>query len=327
PHHLAHPEHAVTLYLTEQQVGDLLSMDMALDAVEEVFRARSLGEVVNHPRQRIGLGTGVYNLMAAGWPARGIVGSKSYVGGSGSITFQVLLYSSSGEGLLAVMDANLLGQIRTGAASGVGTKHLARRGASNVAIIGAGYQARTQLEAISKVTGVEHARVFSRTPERRESFASEMSEKMGFEITPTASPQECVEGADVVVTITSARDPVLHGEWLKPGMHINAAGANGWMRRELDSDAVTRCDLITTDDIDQAKIECADIMAPAATGRVLWERVLHLGDVVSGKHPGRTSDSQITLFESQGVAMEDIAVAHRVYQKAREQGVGTELPG
>ena len=315
----------MALYLTEAEVGELLTMDMALEAVEEVFIARAAGEVVNHPRQRIHFRGGSYHLMAAGWPDRGIAGSKSYVAGRNGTTFQVLLYGTGGEGLLAVIDANVMGQVRTGAATGIATRYMARWCEPRVAVIGSGFQARTQLEAIAKVREATSAAVYSRSPERREQFAREMTERLEFAVEPADSAEACVDGADIVAVITSARDPVLLGDWVKDGMHINAAGANGWSRRELDTRAVAKCDVIATDDVDQAKIECADLMAPVEAGHIRWEQVLNLGDVVTGRLPGRTEESDITLFESQGVAMEDIAVAHRLLQLARERGVGTEL--
>ncbi|MDA1256222.1 MAG: ornithine cyclodeaminase family protein [Chloroflexi bacterium] len=318
----------MTLYLTESEVGELLTMDLALEAVEEVFEARGRGEVINHPRSRIALGTGSYNLMAAGWPAKGIVGSKSYVGGSGGIAFQVLIYGASGEGLLGILDANLMGQIRTGAASGIGTRHMARWcDNGKVAVIGSGYQARTQLEAVTSVRELGAAAVYSRNVENRESFATVMTEKLEIPVAAASSVEECVEGADIIIVITNSREPVLLGEMVKEGVHINAAGANGWQRRELDTRAVAKCDIIATDDVDQAKIECADLMAPADAGRIRWEQVVNLGEIVAGTHPGRTDASQITLFESQGVAMEDIAVGKRVLDLALARGIGTQLSG
>ncbi len=318
----------MTLYLTETEVGEILTMDLAIDAVEEVFEARGRGEVINHPRSRIALGSGSYNLMAAGWPDKGIVGSKSYVGGSGGISFQVLIYGASGEGLLGILDANLMGQVRTGAASGVATRYMARWCENGkVAVIGSGYQARTQLEAVAKVRELGTASVYSRTAENRQAFATAMTEQLELQVTPAGTIEECVEGADIIIVMTNAREPVLLGEMVKERVHINAAGANGWQRRELDTRAVAKCDLIATDDIEQAKIECADLMAPADTGRIRWEQVVNLGEIVAGVHPGRTDESQITLFESQGVAMEDIAVGKRVLDLARERGIGTELSG
>ena len=202
---------------------------------------------------------------------------------------------------------------------------MAREDSATVGVIGSGYQARTQLEAVCNVRPIKSARVFSRNPERRERFATRMSERLGIEISPVDSGEECVSDADVVITMTSTNRPVLNGEWLSEGTHINAAGANHWMRRELDGDAVRRSDIIVTDDIEQAKMECGDLIYPAELGSIRWEQVRSLADVVGGSAPGRRTDSDITLFESQGLAVQDITTGIRVYQLALDQGIGAEI--
>ena len=173
---------------------------------------------------------------------------------------------------------------------------------------------------------IRSARVFSRTRERREKFAADMSAELGVEVAAVESAEECARDSDVVVTITSSSRPVLEGQWLSPGTHINAAGSNHWMRRELDGEAVGRCDVVVTDDVEQAKLECGDLLYPIERGTVRWEQVRNLSDVIAGRTPGRTGDDDITLFESQGLALEDIAVGARVYEMARERGIGQELP-
>ena len=173
---------------------------------------------------------------------------------------------------------------------------------------------------------IRQARVFSRRQERREDFAQRSSERLGVDVRAVDSAQECVEGADIVIAITSAREPVVLGEWLAEGAHVNAAGGNHWQRREIDEAAVLRSELIVVDDLEQAKIECGDLMWPEARGSFRWSMAHELCDVVAGRVPGRLSQQGITLFESMGVALEDIAAADLVYRKAREQGVGAELP-
>lgn len=316
----------MALYFTERDVTELLTMDLALECLEEAFRDQAAGEAVNRSRYRIPLDRGGYNLMSAAWRRKHVVGQKSYVPGKSGTSFHVMLYDSSGEGLLAIFEASRLGQIRTGAASGLATKFMAREDASVAAIIGSGYQARTQLEAISRTRALKEARVFSRSAERRETFAREMSSQLGFEVVPMPSAAKCVDGADIVTTVTNAAEPVLNGELLRPGMHVNAAGANGWLRRELDTRAVAACSHIVTDDIDQAKVECAELMRAVETGHVTWERVRPLSAVVSREIRGRTDPADITLFESQGVALEDVAVAERLYRMALDRGIGAAIP-
>ncbi|MDA0677294.1 MAG: ornithine cyclodeaminase family protein [Chloroflexi bacterium] len=316
----------MAIYLTESEVNGLLTMDMALDALDEVFKARAAGKVANIPRTRLPLGRGSYNLMAASWPERGVVGHKSYAAGGGGASFHVMLYGTSGEGLLAIIEANRMGQVRTGAASGIGTRYMARDDASTVAILGSGYQAETQLEAVASVRKITSARVFSRTPERRNSYAERMSERLGIEVRPTESSEAAVSGADVVCTITNAAVPVLTGEMLEPGMHVNAAGGNSWQRRELDTHAVAMSDIVATDDIQQAKTECGELILAADTGHFYWDMLVSLDQIAAGLRSGRDTDAQVTLFESQGVALEDVAVCHRLLLLAQANGVGTELP-
>jgi alanine dehydrogenase len=309
------------LYLTEAEVSGLLDMNLALDALDEVFRARSAGEVHNEPRKRVPAGGGPMNFMAASWPKRGWAGHKSYVSGD----FRVTLFGTNGEGMLALIGAGRMGQVRTGAASGIGTKYMARENSSSVGIIGSGYQAQTQLEAVCAVRDIKDVKVFSRNPENRESFASTMSERLGVNVVAVDSKEAAADGMDVLITVTSSVEPVITGDMVEAGMHINAAGNNSWMKRELDTAAIVKTDLVATDDIDQAKIECGELMRAAETGRFAWDSLVRLDRIVAGVRTARTSDDDITLFESQGVAFEDIAVCGRIYELALERGIGTEL--
>ncbi|MEX0761827.1 MAG: ornithine cyclodeaminase family protein [Dehalococcoidia bacterium] len=314
------------LYLTESDVQSLLDMPLALEALDEVFKARARGDAYNNPRRRLPTGSGAYNFMAASWPAKGVVGHKSYAGGRGGVSFHVMIYGTSGEGLLAVMGANRLGQVRTGAASGLATRYMALEDAADVAVIGSGYQAETQLEAVAAVRSLKRARVYSRTPERRNTYAERMSERLGIKVSPSESAESCVSGADVVIVITNSVEPVLTGDMIAPGVHVNAAGNNSWMKSELDTAAVAKADIVAVDDVDQAKIECGELMRAAETGRFSWDTAIPLADIAAGLRSGRSSATDVTLFESQGVALEDVAVAERIYRLALERGVGTELP-
>ena len=213
----------------------------------------------------------------------------------------------------------------TGAASGVATKYMARQDASSVGVLGSGAYAPDQLLAVCAVRDIGSVKVFSRTPERREAFATNMSTKLGIDVLAVESAEDCVRDVDVLITITNSPTAVFSGEWLSPGTHINAAGAMRPTRRELDDEAVKRANVIVTDDVDQARFECGDLIFPIERRLLGWEQVHNLWEVVSGTKPGRNADSDITLFESQGMALEDIAACIRVYQLAREKGVGQEL--
>ena len=271
---------------------------------------------------------GFFHFMAAADGGQGVFGYKAYpsFAGPGGAKMMVMLYDYESGQLLACMEAGRLGQIRTGAASGLATRYMARCAASTVAVIGSGFQARTQLEAVCAVRDIKLARVFSRRQERREDFAQRSSDRLGVDVQPVDSAQECVEGADIIIAITSAREPVVMGEWLAEGTHINAAGGNHWQRREVDEAAVLRSELIVVDDLEQAKIECGDLMWLEARGSFRWGMAHELSDVVAGRVPGRLSPEGVTLFESMGLALEDIAAAELVYRKAKEQGIGVELP-
>jgi len=311
------------LFLTEADVTGLLDMELALEALDDAFRARSSGDVRNEPRKRIPTGNGSMNFMAASWTSRGWAGHKSYVSGD----FRVMLYGTNGEGLIAVLGAGRMGQVRTGAASGIATRYMAREDSSSVGIIGSGYQAETQLEAVCAVRDIKDVKVFSRTAEKRERFASTMSERLGVNVIAVDSKEAAAEGMDVLVAVTNSVEPVITGDMVEPGMHINAAGNNSWMKRELDTAAIVKADLVACDDIDQTKIECGELMRAAEVGHFAWESLVRLDRIVAGLRTARYSDDEITLFESQGVAFEDIAVCGRLYELALERSVGVELPG
>ena len=318
----------MALFLNEQEVVQLLPMDECIDALDRAFAHAGSGQVDNKPRSRIRMPGGFFHFMAAADGGQGVFGYKAYpsFAGPGGSKMMVMLYDYQTGELLTCMEAGRMGQIRTGAASGLATRYMARDDAATVAVIGSGFQARTQLEAVCNERAISEARVFSRRQERREDFAIRSSERLGVNVRPVEGAQECVEGADIVITITSAREPVALGEWLAPGAHVNAAGGNHWLRREIDEAAVLRSEVIVVDDLEQARIECGDLMWLEARGSFRWDMAHELRNVVAGRVPGRITQDGITLFESMGVALEDIAAAELVYRKARDQGIGQELP-
>ena len=228
--------------------------------------------------------------------------------------------------LSALLEANTLGAIRTGAASAVATRYMSREDSSTLGIIGAGHQARTQLEALVHVRDFTRIRVWSRTVERAQSFASEMGEKLSKTIEVAPSAREAVEGADVVVTMTTSTDAVLHGAWLSPGMHMNVAGSNHIHRREVDGEAVARSGIVAVEDLAQAKIEAGDLKFAIDEGKFAWDRAVLLGDIVAGKTPGRHDAREITLFKSLGIGLWDAVAARHVYDRAVAEHAGVELP-
>jgi ornithine cyclodeaminase/alanine dehydrogenase-like protein (mu-crystallin family) len=268
----------------------------------------------------------VLNVMSAALPDAGVLGLKSYTGFASGVRFLVLLYSGEDGRLLAVVEADRLGQMRTGAASGVATRHLAHEDAETVGLIGAGWQAQSQLMAVCAVRRIRAVRVYSRTAATAQAFAEAMSGPLGVRITPVATAERAVRDADIVITATSARDPVVMGDWLRSGQHINAVGSNQPARRELDGDAILRCDRIVVDSLEQARIEAGDLLAPMTEGRLSWERVDERAQVIAGQAPGRSTPAEVTLFKSLGLAIEDMAVAAHVYQRALAEGRGERLP-
>jgi len=317
----------MTLLLKEADVRALLTMPMALEAVEESLRLQGNGELSLHPRRRLKLpDNALLHYMAAGDPVHGFISMKIYISVRGTVRFMVPLFRSATGEMAALIEADALGQIRTGAATGVATKYLANAGARIAGIIGTGYQARTQLEAVAAVRPLERVRAFGRDPERRAQFCREMSARIGMEVEPVESGEKAVRGADIVVTATSAMKIVLEGPWLSPGVHVNAIGANWAQKRELDDAAVTRADAIVVDSIEQAKMEAGDLILSFANDATRWDAVRELGAIVAGKIPGRTGPNQITLFKSNGIATWDLAVAVRVYKLAVARGVGQSIP-
>ena len=317
----------MTLLLKEADVRALLTMPMALEAVEESLRLQGNGELSLHPRRRLKLpDNALLHYMAAGDPVHGFIGMKIYTSVRGTVRFMVPLFRSATGEMAALIEADALGQIRTGAATGVATKYLANADARFAGIIGTGYQARTQLEAVAAVRRLERVRAFGRDPERRAQFCREMSAQIGIEVEPVESGEKAVRGADIVVTATSAMKIVLEGPWLSPGVHVNAIGANWAQKRELDDVAVTRADAIVVDSIEQAKMEAGDLILSFANDATRWDAVRELGAIVAGKIPGRTGPNQITLFKSNGIATWDLAVAVRVFKLAVARGVGQSIP-
>ena len=304
------------IHITEQQVREALPMSKAIELVEEAFRRLDGNRAVNHPRRRVVMeNRTVLHYMAAGDNESGYLGTKVYATSRHGAHFVVLLFEAASSTLLASIEADALGQIRTGAASGVATRHMSRAGAATLAMIGTGYQAETQLEAVANVRDLSRVKVYSRSKERRAAFAEKMAGRLQLAIEPSETAAEAVAAADIISTVTNAREPVLEGSWLAAGCHINAAGSNHAKRREIDAQAVERAAVIAADSVEQARMEAGDLIGAAEEGRLDWSRVHEFSSIVGGRAEGRGDDADVTLFESQGLAIEDIAVAGYVYEQ------------
>ena len=313
------------LYLTEADVGRLVTVKDAIATLEELFATWGQPSTVNLPRQRARLAGGAFNLMGAAYGAKAVHGLKAYAGLKRA-QFHMLLYSSLDGRLKAMIEADLFGQMRTGAASGLATRLMANPDAHTLGVIGTGRQSRTQVIAVCAVRPIKRIRVFARTPEHRQAYARSLEKELGVETLPASSAEACVADANVVITITKSAEPVCRAEWLAQGAHVNAAGANSADRREVDAETVLRAGVKATDHVEQAKVEAGEFRELVAAGKLAWSDIRELGEFVTGKAKGRTSPSELTLFKSLGIALEDVAFGELVYQRALTQGVGKPIP-
>ena len=309
----------MTLYLRENDVASLMPAADAVPVIEESFRRLAAGEVANQPRLRLDLDGGRLALMAAVDRGLGLAGSKTYAATPRGVSFVVVLFDAAGA-TVAVLEANVLGQLRTGAASGVAAKHLARSGASRLGIIGCGFQAETQVACIrAAVPVIDDVVAYCRTEERLAAFCA----KVGAEA--AESHREAAQDRDVVVTATTSHDPVLRGEWLTPGALVCAMGANDRRSRELDNVVLERAAFVCCDSKEQARLESGDLIEPVESGVLDWLEVHELQEVVAGEVAGRASDDDIVVFKSNGLAAWDVALAAAVVERAHAQGAGTDL--
>jgi alanine dehydrogenase len=317
----------VTLHINESEVEKVFTMPLAIEAVEKISKRQAAGEVLVHARRRFELPEGAFfHNMAAADIAGQFVATKQYTYVGGKLRFLVCLWSSGNGELLALIEADKLGQMRTGAASGVATKFLARKDATTAGIVGTGRQARTQLEAIAAVRRLVSVKVYGRDVGRREKFASEMSALLGIAVRGVATAVDATSDVAILCTATTASQPVVSGDSISPGTHINAIGANHMKKRELDAAAVAKCSRIYVDSIEQSRQEAGDLVLGFVGHEQRWDTVRELSSLMAGICPGRTEESQITLFKSNGIAAWDLAGAVCVYRLAQEQRLGRQVP-
>lgn len=331
------------LYLSEDDVAWLLDMELSISSVEAAFVAWADGAAANQPRRRVTAGgcllhslsgavalPSAEQLLAAGSTAEGMVGgyvgAKYYTTTRAGARFLVLLSDGQSGELLAVISADLLGQMRTGATTGVATKLMARHDASIVGCFGTGLQARTQLKAICAVRQIERIEVYSRSAERRATFAAEMSEYCNTKVVPVHSPEAAAAEKDIVVTATTSKVPVFDGQALDEGVFIAAVGSNFLTKAEVDVSTIRQADHIVCDSVEACQLEAGDFRPAIEAGSFEWSRAKELRDVLSGRETGRATDTDITLFKSVGLGLEDVAVASALYRKARAEGTGVLLP-
>ena len=316
------------LMLTENDLRQLLTMEMALEAVEVGVRKMGLDEAQNVSRARVQTDHCMLHTMAAAIKGLGVMGAKVYATSRrNGAHFHFVLFDGKTGAVLCFMQADYLGQMRTGAASGVATQYMARPDASEVGVFGSGKQARTQLQAVCKVRRVRQAQVYSPNEERRKQFAREMCELCQTDVVPVSQPDMAAEKKDIIITATTSREPVLNGDRIAEGTHINAVGSNFLGKAEIDATTIRRCATIVVDSKDQARLEAGDFQQALEDGSLHWSNVRELGQVVLGRYTPRQRPQDITLFKSLGIAIEDVALGARVFAKARAEGVGQMVKG
>jgi alanine dehydrogenase len=307
------------LFLNEDDIRSLVTPEDAVDAIEGCFRRLATGAVEQAPRRRLRLEEGRLADMAASDLELGYAGVKAYAGFADGTVFVVALFSVERPELVAVIEADWLGRLRTGAASAVAARHLARDGATSLGVLGCGGQAETQVACIrAALPAIDRVVAYCRTERSLQGFCK----RVGAE---AAESHRDAAAQDVVVTITTSHDPVVRGEWLRPGALVCAAGANNGSSRELDNVVLERASFVCCDWLPQARVESADLIEPVETGVLDWLEVHELHEVVGGDLPGRQSDDDIVVFKSNGIAAWDVALAAAAVERARERGVGTDL--
>jgi alanine dehydrogenase len=312
----------MTVYLSDEDVSSLLSIQDAFDQVDTTFRLLSDGSAVNAPRRRAQSGDAVLNVMWAVAPTEGVMGVKAYPvvrsGTSQGTVLTLLLYSVATGELLAIIKADRLGQLRTAAATAVASVALARPDSKVLSVYGTGFQAETQITAlVSAMPALESIRVVGRNAERREAFITRMRSQLSIEIRQD-SPEDAARAADVIITATGSVDPVIEADWVRPGTHVNAVGSNLATKREIDRKLLEKAAVIVVDDREVAALDCGDLIVNG------WDlaTVGTIGDVLTGRTNGRDSADAITIFESQGIALQDVVCASLVISRATEKGSG-----
>ena len=315
----------MTLFLKDEDVAQCVTMDAMLEAIESMQRQYGEGQAHNMTRRKIIAEGGMLSVMGGGLFHQGLLGVKTYTVVKGSYSFQVSLYDADTGKLLCYTQANRLGQLRTGATTGVAVKHLANPGEVTVGIIGTGGQAPTQLEAVSKVRNIKEIKAFSRDQERREEFAHRMTDAMGVAVSAAASNEEAVRGCDIVLCMAATMEPVVQGAWLKDGSTVIGAGPTTWRAREVDEATIARAGKLIVDSTEQATLEAGDLCSAVDKGIIQWSKVHELRHVVSGAITGRDNKDQVVYAKIMGTGVADVAAAKLAYDSAKAKGLGTEM--
>lgn len=317
----------MAIFISGSDVRSLITIRDAVDAVAAVFKCQGEGGVINPPRQQIDMPGGYLRLTSAivsPMEKLAVKVSCSPVFDSNSGRTLILLDSVTGR-VDALIEVHGMGALRTGAASGVATDVLARTDADTLGVVGPGRQARTQMAAVAAVRPLKKAIVSGRNPERLAAFCEDMSRELNIPVVAAAQPDEIYD-CDILVAATTSKTPVIFGDRVKPGTHINAIGANRLERQEIDDAVIPRCAIITADNKVQSKLESAALLRAVEQGAITWDDVQDLGAYMINPDSRKRTAEDITLYNSHGVAMEDVALGKKVFELAVEKGVGIEIP-
>lgn len=315
------------IYIDEDTASKILNMDNALNLVEESFTTYAQGKSFNMTRQRMRIRKGALHMLPGAVPYKNVIGFKAYTSFRAGLIFKVHLYDAENGNPLAIVDANEIGRLRTGAATGIATKYMAKKESNTAFIFGGGFQAEAQLEAVYKTSNIKKAFVTTRKIENAQAFADKMSKSLGIEIIPTQNIENDLPQADIIITITTAVKPLFEHTMLNPnGVHINGAGSNALIRAEVPEKTIEAAEVLAVDSKDVAAIECGDILPSLEKGRLHWNEIVELGEITAGFRPGRVTENGITIFQSQGMGLQDIMCAEYIYRKAVAENLGKELP-
>jgi alanine dehydrogenase len=312
----------IVLFLKEQEVRELLPMKQAVELMRVMFGELRTNAAKNQPRRRMYLPTASVLHSMAGACGK-YYGTKIYSANARARNAEFLfwLLDAATAKPLALMEANWLGQIRTGAASGYATDLLASKSADRMGVIGSGFQARSQVEAVAQVRELKEVRVWSRQAENRDRFAEEIRKSLGIATVVAASAEDAVSGMPIVTTATWSKDPVVEAAWISPGAVVNAMGSNNPERRELPADLIARAGRIVVDSIEVARIESGDLLLAWKPEDWSTPRLMELKDLDAGVRPA----DEVAIFKSNGLGVEDVAVGGWVYEQALSRGAGSQI--
>ena len=312
-------------FLTDAEAQGCLTIGDMLPAIETMLASYGRGDAVNLTRRRIAAPGGYLAVMGGGLLYEGVFGVKTFTHTANGYSFQVSLYDGDSGRLLLYAQANRLGQLRTGATTGVAIRHLAKPAAKTLGIIGAGNQAGDQLRAAAAVRDFAAIYAYSRNPENRRAFAERMTMELGIPVIPVDANREAVSGCDVVIGIAPAETPVIRGQWLSEGATVIGTGPTLLSRREVDDDVIVRAGRRFVDSLEQAPLECGDIAAAIEQGLTQWGQFYELRHAVAGVAPGRASPDEIVYCKLMGTGLADVAAAKLLWERAEAQDLGVVM--